>query len=168
MPCHEIICCDPLCLDLTWNTDFLTRLRLRWSRPGDESCAVTAWHQPLDTWLRGFLAGSRRPCPHIPLDWKQVSGFSRLVLSVLQAEVQTGHWISYGGLARRCRRPLAARAVGRAMAANPWPLIVPCHRVLGSAGQLTGFGGGLDIKVFLLKTEGVRFSPAGRALQEDA
>lgn len=168
MPCHEIVRCDPLCLELTWITGLLTHSRLRWSRPGDESRSVTVWHQPLAAWLSELLTGSRRPCPQIPLDWEQVSGFSSLVLSVLQEEVQAGHWISYGGLAQRCGRPLAARAVGRAMAANPWPLIVPCHRVLGGAGQLTGFGGGLDIKVFLLKTEGVRFSPSGQALQEDA
>lgn len=163
---HETIRCDPLHLELAWSENLLTCLRLRWSRSDDQTLPATAWHQPLHAWLRELLGGKRTPCPWIPLDWERVSDFSRRALSVLRAEVHAGRWISYGQLARCCGRPRAARAVGRTMAANPWPLIVPCHRVLGGAGQLAGFGAGLDIKAFLLKSEGVRFSPAGRALKE--
>lgn len=174
---HEIVHAGPLCLELTWHTGLLNHVKLRWSTPGDTVRVVTPWAAPLTAWLRGYLAGQPRPgqpepCPEIPpeipLDWKKVSGFSRQVLATLQTQVSAGQWISYGKLAERCKRPGAARAVGQVLATNPWPLLVPCHRVLGSAGQLTGFGCGLDIKSFLLKTEGVRFSPSGRAIREAA
>ena len=64
-----------------------------------------------------------------------------------------GQTISYGELARRVGRPRAARAVGAANGANPIPIIVPCHRVIGADGRLTGFGGGLAIKARLLALE---------------
>lgn len=168
---HETVRVDPLCLELTWHAGLLIHVKLRWNTPGDVVRVVTPWSAPLTEWLRGYLACKleHRPenPPDISLDWERVSGFSRQVLATLQARVPAGQWVSYGELARFCGHPGAARAVGRAMASNPWPLFVPCHRVLGSFGQLTGFGGGLDIKSFLLKTEGVRFSPSGRALRED-
>ncbi len=64
-----------------------------------------------------------------------------------------GQTISYGELARRIGNPVASRAVGAANGANPLPIIVPCHRVIGSGGKLTGFGGGLPIKQWLLDHE---------------
>lgn len=64
-----------------------------------------------------------------------------------------GETISYGELARRIRQPQASRAVGAANGANPLPVIVPCHRVIGSSGKLTGFGGGLPTKQWLLEHE---------------
>jgi methylated-DNA-[protein]-cysteine S-methyltransferase len=65
-----------------------------------------------------------------------------------------GKTISYGELARRIRRPKAVRAVGAANGRNSLPIVVPCHRVIGSNGKLTGFGGGLDVKRYLLELEG--------------
>jgi methylated-DNA-[protein]-cysteine S-methyltransferase len=62
---------------------------------------------------------------------------------------------SYGWVARQIGKPKAARAVGQALAANPMPLVVPCHRVIGSDGSLTGFTGGLKMKKRLLELEGV-------------
>ncbi len=62
--------------------------------------------------------------------------------------------ISYGEIAARIERPAASRAVGAANGQNPIPIIVPCHRVIGSDGSLTGYGGGLDIKKILLELEG--------------
>ncbi len=67
-----------------------------------------------------------------------------------------GHVVSYGELARRIGRPLASRAVGAANGANPIPIVVPCHRVIGSNGRLTGYGGGLPIKTALLELEKAR------------
>ncbi|MFI4969752.1 MAG: methylated-DNA--[protein]-cysteine S-methyltransferase [Lysobacterales bacterium] len=64
-----------------------------------------------------------------------------------------GETISYGELARRIGDPTASRAVGAANGANPLPIIVPCHRVIGSNGKLTGFGGGLPTKQWLLEHE---------------
>jgi methylated-DNA-[protein]-cysteine S-methyltransferase len=64
-----------------------------------------------------------------------------------------GETISYGELARRIGSPDASRAVGRANGANPIPIVIPCHRVIGSNGKLTGYGGGLPRKEFLLALE---------------
>lgn len=67
-----------------------------------------------------------------------------------------GEVISYGELAHRIGRPHASRAVGAANGANPLPIVIPCHRVIGSNGKLTGYGGGLPIKEALLELEGAR------------
>jgi methylated-DNA-[protein]-cysteine S-methyltransferase len=69
--------------------------------------------------------------------------------------VEYGHVTSYGQLARDIGKPDQARAVGQAVGHNPIPIIVPCHRVIGSDGRLTGFSGGLEAKVELLKIEGI-------------
>ncbi len=78
-------------------------------------------------------------------------------LSVWRAllDVPYGSVWSYAGLATRVGRPTAVRAVGLANGSNPIPIIVPCHRVIGSDGTLTGYGGGLDLKAHLLRLEGV-------------
>lgn len=68
-------------------------------------------------------------------------------------EIPLGETLSYGELARRLGRPSASRAVGAANGANPLPIVVPCHRVIGSNGNLTGFGGGLPTKRWLLDHE---------------
>jgi len=74
-----------------------------------------------------------------------------------------GQTISYAELARRVGRPAAPRAVGAANGANPLPIVVPCHRVIGKDGSLTGFGGGLDKKRALLELEGAScVEPAGQ------
>ncbi len=67
--------------------------------------------------------------------------------------VPYGETATYGEIARRVGRPNSARAIGRAMATNPIPVVFPCHRVTGSNGSLTGYGGGLDMKTALLKME---------------
>ena len=68
-------------------------------------------------------------------------------------KIPYGTTVSYGEIARRIGRPRAVRAVGRANGRNPIPIIIPCHRVIGSSGQLTGFGGGLPTKEALLRLE---------------
>jgi methylated-DNA-[protein]-cysteine S-methyltransferase len=68
-------------------------------------------------------------------------------------EIPYGETISYGELARRIGNPKASRAVGLANGANPIPIIIPCHRVIGSDGKLTGYGGGLPVKEKLLALE---------------
>jgi methylated-DNA-[protein]-cysteine S-methyltransferase len=81
--------------------------------------------------------------------------FQRKVLATLRKRVGPGKTISYGELAEVVGHPGAARAVGTAMARNPVPIVVPCHRVLASGGGLGGYGGGLDMKRGLLELEGV-------------
>jgi methylated-DNA-[protein]-cysteine S-methyltransferase len=78
-------------------------------------------------------------------------------------QVPFGATVSYGELAHRIGRPKASRAVGAANHANPLPIVVPCHRVIGADNSLTGFGGGLETKTKLLTLE----NPAGHAAQPD-
>ena len=80
------------------------------------------------------------------------SGFQRAVWAGLQA-IPYGQTISYGELARRIGQPSASRAVGLANGRNPVAIVVPCHRVIGANGALTGYGGGLDRKRYLLGLE---------------
>ena len=78
--------------------------------------------------------------------------FQVSVLEALQG-IPYGETTSYGAIAKQIGRPRAMRAVGAANGRNPIPIIVPCHRVIGSSGDLTGFGGGLDTKEALLRLE---------------
>ena len=82
-------------------------------------------------------------------------GGTEFQVSVLKAlqDIPYGETVSYGEIARRIGRPRAVRAVGAANGRNPIPIVVPCHRVIGSSGDLTGFGGGLDTKEALLRLE---------------
>ena len=81
------------------------------------------------------------------------TGFQRLVWDALR-QIPPGQTVSYGALAARIGRPTAMRAVGLANGANPVSIVVPCHRVVGAGGALTGFGGGLERKRWLLAHEG--------------
>jgi methylated-DNA-[protein]-cysteine S-methyltransferase len=82
------------------------------------------------------------------------TAFQREVWSALR-DIRVGSTISYGQLAARLERPKAVRAVGLANGANPVAIVVPCHRVIGSDASLTGYGGGLERKRWLLEHEGV-------------
>lgn len=104
--------------------------------------------------VRDYLEG-RRPRFDFPLDLAGRSPFARRVLEET-ARIPYGEVRSYGQLAAGAGRPGAARAVGQVMAKNPVCLAVPCHRVVGSDGRLTGFGGGLELKRRLLELEGAR------------
>jgi len=104
------------------------------------------------TELGEYFAGTRHAFT-LPLDL-QGSAFHQRVWRAL-TQIPYGHTISYGKLAHGLDAPKAARAVGAACGANPVPIIAPCHRVLGSDGALHGFGGGLPVKAWLLRHEGV-------------
>lgn len=86
--------------------------------------------------------------------------FQMAVWKALQ-DIPYGETISYGELAKRIGKPSASRAVGAANGANPLPIVIPCHRVIGADNSLTGFGGGVDIKEFLLEHEWAVKPPAG-------
>jgi len=81
------------------------------------------------------------------------TAFQREVWNALR-DIPYGATISYAQLAQRIGKPSAMRAVGAANGRNPLPIVVPCHRVIGADGSLTGFGGGLPTKRFLLELEG--------------
>jgi methylated-DNA-[protein]-cysteine S-methyltransferase len=100
--------------------------------------------------LRAYFTGSLKEF-ELPLA-PQGTPFQQKVWSEVR-RIPYGETISYGELARRIGDPKASRAVGRANGSNPIPIIIPCHRVIGSNGKLTGYGGGLDIKQKLLALE---------------
>ena len=100
--------------------------------------------------LTEYFAGDRKDFD-LPLGLTGTE-FQLLVLDELQ-RIPYGETTSYGDIAVRIGRPKAVRAVGAANGRNPIPIIVPCHRVIGSGGDLTGFGGGLDAKKSLLRLE---------------
>jgi methylated-DNA-[protein]-cysteine S-methyltransferase len=100
--------------------------------------------------LREYFAG-RRSDFDLPLA-PQGTAFQKTVWDRL-LEIPYGETISYGELARRVGNPKASRAVGAANGQNPIPIVIPCHRVIGSNGKLTGFGGGLPVKETLLALE---------------
>jgi len=100
--------------------------------------------------LREYFAGKREDFD-LPLS-PQGTTFQLKVWKRL-CEIPYGETISYGELARRIDNPNASRAVGLANGSNPIPIVIPCHRVIGSNGKLTGYGGGLPIKEKLLALE---------------
>ena len=102
--------------------------------------------------LDEYFGGSRRDFD-LRVDLATLPSFQQVVLAELQ-RVPYGATDTYGGLAARIGRPRAARAVGGALNRNPVPIVVPCHRVVGSSGSLVGYAGGLERKERLLALEG--------------
>ena len=123
-------------------------------RAGD---APDAWPEILEravAQIEEYLARTRREF-ELPLDFPEsTSSFQQDVYDRLLL-IPYGHVVSYARIARDIGKPDQARAVGQAVGANPIPIVVPCHRVVASDGSLTGFGGGLAVKVALLKLEGI-------------
>jgi methylated-DNA-[protein]-cysteine S-methyltransferase len=108
--------------------------------------------------LEAYFAGERREFD-LPLA-PEGTPFQLATWQALR-EIPYGTTLSYGELARRIGKPRAVRAVGAANSRNPISIIVPCHRVIGSDGTLTGYGGGLEVKRRLLELEGVRLDHQG-------
>lgn len=114
--------------------------------------AVDAVRRELDEYFEG-----KRRVFDVPLDWALTSGFKQKVLRAT-ARIPYGGVSSYREMASRAGNPRASRAAGNALGSNPIPIVVPCHRVLRTGGNLGGYGGGLDMKEALLKMEGVRLA----------
>ncbi len=120
-------------------------------------------HEPRPEWLRrlieraqAHLEGRLQDFTDVPLVWSRVTDFQRAVYLHTQA-IKPGYKRSYGEIAKAMALgPEAARAVGVALATNPWPLLVPCHRVVSASDKMTGFSapGGVRTKTRLLALEG--------------
>jgi methylated-DNA-[protein]-cysteine S-methyltransferase len=107
---------------------------------------------PVRRELEEYFEGSRKAFD-LSLDLRGLPDFTRTVLREL-VHVPYGETTTYGALAAKVGHPRAARAVGTVMNRNRIPIVLPCHRVVGSDGSLVGYGGGLDRKVKLLELEG--------------
>jgi methylated-DNA-[protein]-cysteine S-methyltransferase len=108
--------------------------------------------------LTKYFKGVPQPFETIALDYNVAGGFRRRILEYIRS-IPFGKIQSYGQVAAAAGSPRAARAVGGAMASNPLPIIIPCHRVVAGNGRLTGYSapGGLMVKKLLLQMEGVEF-----------
>jgi methylated-DNA-[protein]-cysteine S-methyltransferase len=129
-----------------------------------EAACASAVDAPLGNWwpdlrerLEQFTCGVPQSFDDVRVSFGKVTAFRRRVLRACR-NIGWGRTRSYGELARQVGQPNAARAVGGAMAANPCPLIVPCHRVIGASGRLVGFSApqGLSLKERLLEMEAGR------------
>lgn len=111
---------------------------------------VTAVTTQLDEYLQ-----KQRTLFTVPIDWSVMTPFQQTVLQAVAA-VEYGRLQTYADIAQTIGKPKAVRAVGRANATNPMPIIIPCHRILGSNGKLHGYSapGGLETKAWLLRLEG--------------
>jgi methylated-DNA-[protein]-cysteine S-methyltransferase len=119
-----------------------------WIHAPDHPVLQNASHQLVD-----YFSG-RRQLFDLPLDLGYGTPFQQAVWQALLG-IPQGKTISYGEVSTRIGRPSAVRAVGAAIGRNPVSIVVPCHRVIGGKGLLTGYAGGLDRKTALLKLEGV-------------
>ncbi|HEX7862829.1 MAG TPA: MGMT family protein [Verrucomicrobiae bacterium] len=121
-----------------------------------------AWHERTSNAVSAILkndAADQLP----PFDLSPHTEFRRRVWSILQ-QIPAGQTLTYSAVAARLGQPSASRAVGGACGANPIPLLIPCHRVLGSNDSLTGFSGGLHWKRRLLSLEGILLDTKPRQL----
>jgi len=129
-----------------------------WSRPG-LSVVMEALAARISEFLRGEDVA-------FEMDRLQLDGCSLFQQQVLHIEhgVPRGRVTSYRRIAEKMSRPRSARAVGRALAGNPFPILVPCHRAIRSDGTLGGFQGGQAMKRALLTLEGIEFSSDGKVV----
>jgi len=129
---------------------------IRFPKGGDPAMPEPDWvenKKPLKKVLRQLEAYFAGKLKAFSLDiCLNVTPFQKKVLTAL-CRVPYGETISYGQLAKNIGNPKASRAVGQANARNPIPIVIPCHRVIGSSGKLTGFGGGVAVKQTLLDLE---------------
>ncbi|MGA8725224.1 MAG: methylated-DNA--[protein]-cysteine S-methyltransferase [Acidimicrobiales bacterium] len=141
-------------LTLTASDGFLTGLSMHEQRHAPRVSAEwvrdDAWFAPVTEQLDAYFSGDLTDFD-VQLRMEGTE-FQRQVWAGLRG-IPYGATLSYGELARRVGRPGASRAVGLANGRNPIAIVVPCHRVIGSDGQLTGYGGGIDRKIWLLDLE---------------
>ena len=146
---------DGLCaLEFTGPDKRLTRLEARlrrWFPRHEIADLVTPTLARTRTWLEAYFAGTSADLEAFPLDMRGAD-FEKQVWAALRT-IPPGDVTSYGAIAKALGSAAASRAVGAANGANPVAIIVPCHRVIGASGSLTGYGGGLDRKTWLLDHE---------------
>jgi methylated-DNA-[protein]-cysteine S-methyltransferase len=146
---------------IAWNDAGLTRFLLPdpERRPGGNTEAEPpGWVHEIIQRVQRHLAGEPQDFATVRFDFSRVPEFVRAVLNAT-LNVKSGFTATYGEIATAIGQPLAAsRAVGTALGGNPWPLLIPCHRIVASTGKMTGFSGpgGVATKVKLLALEGAQ------------
>ncbi len=155
----ERVAAPPLALTLVWRGGQVLRLELSRAEAGVDDNISPPGASPeartVHAALQRLATGQAALFPALPLCWDAVPRFTAEILRTLLERVPAGGTVTYGELAALAGHPGKARAVGQAMARNPWPLLVPCHRVLGAGGALTGYTNphGLGLKALLLALE---------------
>lgn len=136
-----------------WTTHDERMQRLLAHQYGPDTFTVTSAHNPfgLASSMAAYFTGNLHAIESIPVA-TEGTAFQKCVWQALR-RIPAGQTMSYGELARQLGKPAAVRAVGLANGANPIGVVVPCHRVIGANGSLTGYGGGLERKRWLLDHE---------------
>jgi methylated-DNA-[protein]-cysteine S-methyltransferase len=146
---------------IAWSDAGLTRFLLpdpERRSGGDTESEPPPWVEQIIERVRRHLTGEPQDFSDVRYDFGRMSAFNQKVLRAALA-VKPGHTATYGDLAAAMSEsPSASRAVGSALGANPWPLLIPCHRILAATGKMTGFSGpgGVSTKVKLLAVEGAQ------------
>jgi methylated-DNA-[protein]-cysteine S-methyltransferase len=135
-----------------WTDGLLTRIDLS-AEPKAATAPLSPYGAALERIVTQYANLHADEWPDLPLDKRGLTTFSLKVMDTLRLHIPRGSFTTYGRLAARCGSPRAARAVGGVMARNPWPLLVPCHRVLAGNLGLGGFGPGIELKRTLLTLE---------------
>ena len=132
---------------------YLTGLLINESYNGNLKDSLPIFNN-VKEWLDGYFNGLNPSINKLNL---KPSGtkFQQEVWSITK-EIPYGKTINYGDIAKRISNKMSSRAVGSALGKNPIPIIIPCHRVIGKSGKLTGYTGGLNIKIKLLELEGIK------------
>lgn len=142
---------------ISWQDDLITGFRLPENRePETANTPVPDWIQAIIKRVGLHLERQFQDFSDLPYNFNQVGGFPREVYRCT-LQVKAGRTCSYGDIARALGYPPAtSRAVGASLGTNPWPLLVPCHRVVSADGKMTGFSGpgGIETKLKLLALEG--------------
>jgi methylated-DNA-[protein]-cysteine S-methyltransferase len=142
----KLVASDTGLIAILWENDNHRRVPLTDLVEDDDQNILVKMERQLNEYFAG-----KRNAFSIPLDMRGTA-FQKEVWRALQS-IPFGKTRSYGEIAKQLGRPTASRAVGAANGRNPISIVVPCHRVIGSSGKLTGFAGGLDAKAHLLNLE---------------
>ena len=152
---------------VAWNARGLTGVMLPLSEGGDPRARMTRRHPGAEeatppaavaeaiAGMQALLRGEKRDLLEVTLDDGQVAPLAAQVYAIARA-IPPGQTLTYGDIARRLGDVSLSRAVGQALGANPWPIVVPCHRILAAGGRKGGFSapGGADTKLRMLEIEG--------------
>jgi methylated-DNA-[protein]-cysteine S-methyltransferase len=146
---------------IAWNESGLTRFLLpdpERRGGGNTEAEPPSWVREIIDRVQRHLVGEAQDFADVRFDFTRVPEFVRSVLRAT-LDIKPGHTATYGEIATAIGQPIAAsRAVGSALGDNPWPLLIPCHRVLAATGKMTGFSGpgGIATKIKLLAVEGAQ------------